>query len=151
MGLRLWVLYLSVFRLSLVWSVVSIFLQVSMLLKRLMSPPLPLVLLGLLLFVLCGPPRCLLLIPPAILHLLDSPVGVDPAFHAVRSRFRTMRRYLAHNPDEEPRILRMLDLISMGTQGHGPVHLLLISAAELGFAWVGAEKGWVRVSLPPFG
>ena len=30
-----------------------------------------------------------------------------------------------------------------------PVHLLLISAAELGFARDGAEKGWVRVSLPP--
>ena len=43
----------------------------------------------------------------------------------------------------------MLDLISRGAQGHGPVHLLLISAAELGFAWDGAEKGWVRVSLPP--
>ena len=43
----------------------------------------------------------------------------------------------------------MLDLISRGAQGHGPVHLLLISAAELGFAWDGGEKGWVRVSLPP--
>ena len=43
----------------------------------------------------------------------------------------------------------MLDLISRGAQGHGPVHLLLISAAELGFFWDGAEKGWVRVSLPP--
>ena len=43
----------------------------------------------------------------------------------------------------------MLDLISWGAQGHGPVHLLLISAAEIGFAWDGEEKGWVRVSLPP--
>ena len=43
----------------------------------------------------------------------------------------------------------MLDLISWGAQGHGPVHLLLISAAELGFAWEGEEKGWVRVSLLP--
>ena len=42
----------------------------------------------------------------------------------------------------------MLDLISRSTQGHGPVHVLLISAAELGFAWDGDEKGWVRVSLP---
>ena len=60
-----------------------------------------------------------------------------------------MRRYLAYNPIEEPRIFRMLDLISRGAQGHGPVHLLLISAAELGFAWDGAERGWVRVSHPP--
>ena len=43
----------------------------------------------------------------------------------------------------------MLHLISRGAQGHGPVHLLLVSAAELGFAWDGDEHGWVRVSLPP--
>ena len=43
----------------------------------------------------------------------------------------------------------MLDLISRGAQGHGPVHLLLISAAELGFAWDAHEHGWVRSpSLP---
>ena len=86
---------------------------------------------------------------PAVLNLLDGPVGVDHAFHIVWSRFRMMRGYLAYNPDEEPRIFRMLDLISRGAQGHGPVHLLPISAAELGFAWDGAEKGWVRVFLPP--
>ena len=84
---------------------------------------------------------------PAVLNLLHGPVGVDPAFHIVWSRFRMMRRYLAYCPDEEPRIFRMLDLISRGAQGHGPVHLLLISAAELGFAWDGAEEGWL--SLPP--
>ena len=82
---------------------------------------------------------------PAILNLLDGRVGIDPAFHI----FRMMRRYLAYCPGEETRIFRMLDLISRGSQGHGPVHLLLISAAELGFAWNGAEQGWVRVSLPP--
>ena len=60
-----------------------------------------------------------------------------------------MRRYLAHCPDEEPTIFRMLDLISRGAPGHGPVHLLLISAAEIGFAWDSDEKGWIRVSLPP--
>ena len=31
------------------------------------------------------------------------------------------------------------------------MHLLLISAAELGFAWDGDERGWVRPSLPPLG
>ena len=86
---------------------------------------------------------------PAILNLLDGPVGVDPAYHVVWSRFRMMRRYLAYCPDEQPRIFRMLDLISRGAPGHGPVHLLLLSAAELGFAWDGAEEGWIRVSLPP--
>ena len=43
----------------------------------------------------------------------------------------------------------MLDLIFRRAQGHGPIHLLLISASELGFAWDGDEVGWVRVSLPP--
>ena len=86
---------------------------------------------------------------PAVLNLLDGPVGVDLAFHIIWSRFRMMRRYLAYCPDEEPRIFRMLDLNSRGAQGHGPVHLLLISAADFGFAWDGSEHGWVRVSLPP--
>ena len=86
---------------------------------------------------------------PAILILLDGPVGIDLAFHIVLAKLRMMRRYLAYCPEEEPRIFGMLDLISRGSQGHGPVHLLLISAAELGFAWDGAEQGWVRVSLPP--
>ena len=39
-------------------------------------------------------------------------------------------------------------MISRGAPRHGPVHLLLISAAELGFAWDGDERRWVRVSLP---
>ena len=46
-------------------------------------------------------------------------------------------------------IFRMLDLISRGAQGHGPVHLFLISAAEIGFSWDSGEHGWLRVSLPP--
>ena len=85
----------------------------------------------------------------AILNLLDGPVDVDPAFHVIWSRFRMMRGFLAYCSEEEPRIFRMLDLISRSAQGHGPVHLLLTSAAEIGFAWDGNEHGWVRVSLPP--
>ena len=38
-----------------------------------------------------------------------------------------------------------------GPPGRGLVHLLLISAAGLGFAWDGDEKGWVRVSFPFLG
>ena len=59
---------------------------------------------------------------PAVLNLLDAPVGVDPALHIVWVRFRMMRRYLAYCPDEKPRIFRMLDLISGEAPGHGPVH-----------------------------
>ena len=84
---------------------------------------------------------------PAIFNLLDGPFDVDPAFHVIWSRFRMMRRYLAYCPEEEPWIFRMLDLISRGAQGHGPVHLLLISASEIGFVWDADEQG--RVSLPP--
>ena len=84
---------------------------------------------------------------PAVLNLLDGPVDVDPTFYVVWSRFRMMRRYLAYCPEEEPRVFRMPDLVSRGAQGHGPV--LLISAAEIGFAWDSGEKGWIRVSLPP--
>ena len=86
---------------------------------------------------------------PAFLNLLDGPVDVDPVFFFVWARFRMMRRYLAYCPSEEPRIFRMLESSLGGAQGRGPVHLLLICAAELGFAWDGGEKGWVRVSLPP--
>ena len=43
----------------------------------------------------------------------------------------------------------MFDLIAHGAAGHGPVHLLLISAAEIGFAWDGGERGRIRAALPP--
>ena len=49
---------------------------------------------------------------PAVLDLLDGPVGVDPALHIVCVTFRMVRRYLAYCPEEEPKIFRMLDLIS---------------------------------------
>ena len=50
---------------------------------------------------------------PAILNLLDGPVGIDPAFHIIWARLRMMCRYLAYCPGEEPRIfMRMSDLIS---------------------------------------
>ena len=68
----------------------------------------------------------------AVLNLLDGPVGIDPAFHIICARFRMMRMYLAYCPEEEPGIFRMLDLVSWGTRGHGLVHLLFTSAAELG-------------------
>ena len=47
------------------------------------------------------------------------------------------------------RIFRMLDLIAHGADGHGLVHLLLNSAAEIGFASDGEERGWIPAALPP--
>ena len=61
---------------------------------------------------------------PVILSFLDGPVGVDPAFHIIWATFRMMRWYLAFCPEEEPRIFRMLDLISCGAQGHSSVAYL---------------------------
>ena len=46
------------------------------------------------------------------------------------------------------KVYRMLDLVARGAGGHGPVHLLLGSAAEIGFAWDGGEQGWLGVALP---
>ena len=72
---------------------------------------------------------------------LDGPVGVGTAFRIVWTRFRLMRRYLAYRPLQVPRIFWMLGLIAHGVPGHGPVHLLQISAAEVGFAWGGEQQG----------
>ena len=82
---------------------------------------------------------------PAILNLLDGPGGADQAYRIVWARFSMMRRYLACRPDEVPRTFRMLDLLAHGAEGHGPVHLLLTSAAEIGFAWDGVNKVGFRL------
>ena len=137
------------FQLSWAWFVVSIFLLASTPLRLLMSPPLLSVPFRAAIVRAVWSSKMPLANTPAILNLLDGPVDVDPAFYVIWSSFRMMRRFLAYCPEEEPRIFRMLDLISRGAQGHGPVHLLLTSAAELGFAWDAAEQGWIRVSLPP--
>ena len=86
---------------------------------------------------------------PVVLDVLDCPVGVDLAFHIIWTMFRFMRRYVAHWPDEVARIFRMPHLIAHGATGHGPVHLLLISAAEIEFAWDGDERGWIQAALLP--
>ena len=86
---------------------------------------------------------------PAILNLLDGPDDVDPAFYVVWSPFRMMHRFLAPCPEEEPRIFRMLDLISGVLRVMGLCIFFSSLLLRLGFAWDGTEKGWVRVSLPP--
>ena len=59
-----------------------------------------------------------------------------------------MRRYLAFWPDEVPRVYRLLQAASEGSAGHGPAHLLLESAAEIGFFWCSRFPGWDRPGLP---
>ena len=86
---------------------------------------------------------------PALLSLLDGPWGADPAFFVIWSRFRQLRRYLSYRLDEEARIFRLLDYASTGSPGHGPIHLLLQSAKEIGFFWDSEQAGWIRPGLPP--
>ena len=46
------------------------------------------------------------------------------------------------------RVGRFLDLVSGGAPGHGPVHLLVESAASLGFQWSLGGFCWDRPGLP---
>ena len=69
----------------------------------------------------------------AVVSLLDRPTGCDPAFCVVWFRFRLLRRYLALWPAEVGRVYRLLEMVGDGCAGHGPIHLLSDSAAEIGF------------------
>ena len=71
----------------------------------------------------------------AVLSLLDGPSGCDPAFCVVWFRFRMLRRYLAYRLGEVSRIKRLLEHAADGCHGHCPAHLLVESAAEIGFVW----------------
>ena len=71
------------------------------------------------------------------------------AFFIIWSRFRQLRRYLSYRLDEENRIFRLLDYAFTGSLGHGPIHLLLQSAEEIGFFWDCEQAGWIRPGLPP--
>ena len=87
--------------------------------------------------------------PHAVLSLLDAPDGCDPAYLVIWRRFKQMMRYLGYRPSEIPRIYRLLDFAAAGGPGHGPDHLLVESAGELGSAWDSAEEGWLNPGLLP--
>ena len=80
---------------------------------------------------------------PALLNLLDAPWGSDPAFNIIWSGFHQMRRYLACRPGEEGRMYQFLDHASPGSPRHRPIHLLLSSALDVGFAWDSEHDGWI--------
>ena len=84
-----------------------------------------------------------------VLGMLDGPECVDPSACIVWYRFRLLRRYLAYRPQETAMVGRLLDLVSNGAPGHGPVHLLVESAASLGFQWCLGGFCWDRPGLPP--
>ena len=66
---------------------------------------------------------------------MDGPSGCDLLFCVVWFRFRLFRRFLALWPSRVGRAYRLLDMVSEGCHCHGPVHLLVSSAAEIGFRW----------------
>ena len=84
----------------------------------------------------------------AVLSLLDGPTGCDPAFCVVWFRFRLFRRFLALWPSQVGRAHRLLEMVSEGCPGHGPIHLLSASAAEIGFRWDPLTLAWSRPGLP---
>ena len=110
-------------------------LALYMVLRLLFLQRLAYVSCGLLLSGLCGPVVSLLPILVAVLSLLDGPTGCDPAFCVVWFRFRMLRRYLAYRPGEVSRVYRLLEHAANVCPGHGPAHLLVESAAEIGFVW----------------
>ena len=46
------------------------------------------------------------------------------------------------------RVYRILEMVGSGCPGHGPIHLLSASAAEIGFQWDPHAQAWVRPGLP---
>ena len=84
----------------------------------------------------------------AVFSLLDGLTVCDPSFCVVWFRFRLLRRYLALWPPEVGRIYRLLEMVGEGGPGHGPIHLLSASAAEIGFRWDPDALAWSRPGLP---
>ena len=83
----------------------------------------------------------------AVLSLLDGPTGCDPAFCVVWFRFRLLRGYLALWPSQVGRAYRLQEMVSEGSPGRGPIHLLSASAAEIGFRWDPLRLGWSPFSI----
>ena len=79
---------------------------------------------------------------------LDGPTGCDLAFCVVYFQFRMLRRYLAYRLGEVAKNYQLLDLVVAGCPGHGPAHLLVGSADEIGFVWSPEMVEWVRKGLP---
>ena len=58
-----------------------------------------------------------------------------------------MSRYLALWPSQIGRAYRLPEMVGEGSPGHGPIHLLSASAAEIGFRWDPPALAWSRAGL----
>ena len=83
---------------------------------------------------------------PVALNLLDGLVGVDLAFRIVWARFVVMPRFFMRIGLRKS--LRFSDDGFHCSWCHGPVHIRVVSAADLGFVWSGAQQGWIRSDRP---
>ena len=119
----------------LVWSGLCIFLLHCMVFRLLFLPLTACVSFGLLFTRLFGLVVSLWLMLVLSLACWMGPLVATPSFCVVWFRFRLLREYLALWPAEVARVYRLLDMVGEGCPGHGPVHLLSASAAEIGFTW----------------
>ena len=72
-----------------------------------------------------------------------------PWVHVVWCRLM-LRRHMAYDSSvhELAGVYSLLRVVAAGAPGHGPVHLLLSSAASLGFSWDSDLCVWVRPGFP---
>ena len=88
----------------------------------------------------------------AVLGLYDGPTGCDLAFCVFCFRFRLLRRYLALWPAEVRRVCRLLAMVREGCPGHGPIHFLSASAAEMVLGgilllWPGLDQVYLCLAI----
>ena len=80
-----------------------------------------------------------------VLSLLDGPTGCYLVFCVGWFRFL---RFLALWLAEVGRVYRLLEMVGEGCVGHGLIHLLSASVAEIGFRWDFDALAWSRPGLP---
>ena len=84
----------------------------------------------------------------AVLSLLDGPTGVILLSAWFGFGFVCFVGIFALWPTEVGRVHRLLEMVREGSPGHGPIHLLTASAAEIGFQWDPLALGWSGPCLP---
>ena len=92
---------------------------------------------------------------PAALHGIEASLLASDSLRKLRSSFcsvvwsrrQPMANVGAVRSAEVGRVYRLLEMVGEGCPGHGPIHLLSASAAEIGFRWNPDALAWVRPGL----